>query len=85
MRSPYILEIYRKAMRSYTPLPCQGNVVLFSGHSYTEKLRRKWFDLCGAKLTIDEVPGDHHTVLEEPNVGVWAQKLKSYLDAAQHG
>jgi len=83
MRSPYILDIYRKAMRSYTPRLYGGNVILFAGDGYSQTLRQKWFELCCAKLTIHQVPGDHSSVLVEPNLGQWAKKLKTCLDEAQ--
>ena len=84
LRSSYILDVYEKAMRCYTPQQYKGNVMLFSGNSYSENLRRRWFDLCGAELKIHAVRGDHHTVLEEPNVGIWAKELKTCLDRREH-
>ena len=85
LRSSYILEIYDNAISSYTTRRYEGNVVLFSGHSYSQSLRRQWFDLYGAELKIHEMQGDHHTVLEEPNVGIWAKELKTCLDRREHG
>jgi thioesterase domain-containing protein len=84
MRSPYILEVYRKASRNYKPPPYRGNVVLFLGEYYSQNLRRRWLDLCGGKLTIHEIPGDHTSVLrEEPSLASLAKELNPCLDEAQ--
>jgi amino acid adenylation domain-containing protein len=83
IRSPYILEIYRKAMRNYTPSQHNENVILLRTQDYSDRLRTKWSDLCRGARVDREVPGDHVTVLNEPNIGVWAKELKKQIDAAR--
>ncbi len=83
IRSPYILEIYRKAMRNYTPSQHNENVILFLTQDYSDRLRTKWSDLCRGARVDREVPGDHVTVLREPNIGVWAKELKKHIDTAR--
>jgi aspartate racemase len=82
IRSPYILEIYRKAIWHYTPSQHNENVVIFWTQDYSDRLRSKWSDLCRGARAFHEVPGDHVTVLNEPNVGVWAKEIKKYIDTA---
>ncbi|MGZ9260897.1 MAG: amino acid adenylation domain-containing protein [Candidatus Binatia bacterium] len=83
MRSPYILEIYRKAMRGYAPRPYLGNLVIFCQDEYPEQSRLKWSDPNRALTQVYKMPGDHTSVLQEPNVGYWAKTLKSCLDVVQ--
>jgi thioesterase domain-containing protein len=83
MRSPYILEIYRKAIRRYEVQPLNENIVLFVTHDFPENLRINWSVRSTGSVTIHEVPGDHTSVLDDIQVKVWAEKLKSCLDAAR--
>ena len=75
------LEIYLKAIRRYTPQPHQESLVVYVTDDYPHRLRLKWRGQSGGNLTVHETPGNHESVLEEPNVGFWARKLKSCLDA----
>jgi thioesterase domain-containing protein len=85
LRSPYILEIYQNARRRYSPRSFEGNTILFLTGSRPQDLRLKLFGQTAIAPKIHDVPGDHHTVLEEPNVGVWAKALKAYLDREGYG
>lgn len=84
LRSPYILAIYQRAIQSYVPRPYQGRLVIFCDDDYPEPLRRAWSDSNQEQTTIYNVPGSHTSVLEEPNVGYWANKLKSCLDTLEN-
>jgi len=42
---------------------------------------RDWDRLAAEVTHVHEVPGaGHHTIVNEPYVGIWAKKLDSYLD-----
>ena len=84
LRSPYILKIYHRAIQSYVPRPYEGRLIIFCDDDYPEPLQLAWSDPNRDQTTIYNVPGSHTSVLEEPNVGYWASKLKSCLDTLQN-
>lgn len=83
LRSRYILEIYRRAIESYTVKAYSGNIVLFFSHDYPQHLRMNWSKRSAGSVTLDDVPGDHLSVLEEINVKVWAERLASCLESLE--
>lgn len=38
-----------------------------------------WGALTAGSLTVQEIPGDHFTLVREPNVQVLAEQLKNHL------
>jgi acyl transferase domain-containing protein/thioesterase domain-containing protein len=76
------------AERAYTPQPYAGPVVLFRA---TERSLRGtdveagWRRLAAGHFTIVDVPGQHGTILEEPNVQFLAAELRKWLDSAERG
>ena len=84
LRSPYILKIYHRAIQSYVPRPYEGRLIIFCDDDYPEPLQQAWSDPNRDQTTVYNVPGSHTSVLEEPNVGYWASKLKSCLDTLQN-
>jgi amino acid adenylation domain-containing protein len=83
MRSSYILDIYRQALRAHTAKPLDVNMVLFVTNDFAQDLRSDWCKRSIGRLAVYPVPGDHATVLSEPYVGGWAEKLRSCLNSAQ--
>jgi thioesterase domain-containing protein len=41
-----------------------------------------WEKLLTGSLAVHEIPGDHLTMLDEPTVEIFAQQLKTCLEAA---
>jgi len=77
-------EAFLLALRNYTPLPYQGDAILFRAKdelvSYSDETLG-WGDLVQGKLEIREVSGDHDTILYEPHIGMLARVLNSCLQA----
>ncbi len=70
------------AVRSYRMRPYDGVAVLFAASRYTWDRKdwdAGWRALIRGGLEIEPVPGLHHEILEEPNVGVLARQLSGYL------
>ncbi|MFC4530457.1 non-ribosomal peptide synthetase [Sphaerisporangium dianthi] len=44
-----------------------------------------WTGLAGARLSVELVPGDHHTVMRPPAVAVLAERLATLLGTCQEG
>jgi thioesterase domain-containing protein len=81
LRSPYILDIYRKALRSYVPKPYTGRVVIFkTGGPYAPPF--DWLELNHGDLELHQSTGEHMDLRKEPQIGRWAQRLKESLDRA---
>ena len=80
LRSGYILDVYRRALRSYTPQRYRGNAAIFksAGPGYWPPL--DWTKLITGQLEIHEERGNHTDMTTEPLVAVWAARLKTTLD-----
>ncbi len=91
---------FRKAVASYPPQSWNGPVTLFRPplDRHWKVSRGRWVSRereyvypdndWGAWLTrlaVQEVPGDHDSMVLEPNVRVLAQRMRACLDAAERG
>jgi thioesterase domain-containing protein/acyl carrier protein len=87
-------RFYKRARNSLQPMdqftskPYTGKVILFRATDNLTYLYRYppdlgWSSLLSGELEIYDVPGNHMTILEEPNVQVLSQKLRTCLDLAQ--
>jgi thioesterase domain-containing protein len=82
LRSPYILKVYRRAMRSYMPVIYPGRLIIFQA-SEDSRDPQGWSNLAAGGVDIRDVPSGHENVLKEPHLRVWAEQLKSCLQTAQ--
>jgi amino acid adenylation domain-containing protein len=75
-----------RATRAYVPAPSSHRLVQFrAAHksvSVAYEPRWLWEQLV-PKVDLHQVPGDHYTILREPNVQTLARKLAGYLRQAQ--
>ena len=70
------------AIRSYRLRPYGGDAVLFAASRYDGDHRDAlggWRKLIAGDLAVEPIPGLHHEILEDPHVGVLAQKLAGRL------
>jgi thioesterase domain-containing protein len=79
-------EIRQYARDNYRAEPYAGDIILFRaldryGPAYSMDEYLGWRDITRGTLTIHDVPGDHYSMLNPPNVEVFAQKLRIYLPA----
>jgi amino acid adenylation domain-containing protein len=79
-----VLESNLQATKIYSPQVYQGRATLFwceYQSLYIEKYPDLgWGNLIGEGVDTVFIPGEHLSLLEEPHVRVFAQKLKSTLD-----
>jgi acyl-CoA synthetase (AMP-forming)/AMP-acid ligase II/thioesterase domain-containing protein len=64
-----------------------GDIILFRalnryGPAYSMDEYLGWRDITRGSLKVHDVPGDHYSMLNPPNVEVLAEKLRAYLPAA---
>ena len=73
----------RYAALHYHPRVYPGRITLFQ--PVTRPLRRwhdplfGWGELAAGGVDLQQIPGDHNTMFEEPNVGVLAHRIKGCL------
>jgi aspartate racemase len=79
LRIAYIVDIYGQALRSYVPQPYPGPAIYFKLKNRSRDPRLDWDRLLTGKLDVYELAGDHHDLVEEPSVRLWAEKLKDAL------
>jgi amino acid adenylation domain-containing protein len=82
-----IARIYRRAMAGYQPKPWPGRgLLLVSQDDWESNAYRQHDDTLGARhifqggVTVVNVPGDHVSVLEEPNLPELAARLNVGLE-----
>jgi len=83
LRSPYILDVYGQATRSYKPQPYSGHIVLFKAQLGSYRPELNWLQLARGPIEVHEYPCDHMALREEPLVRHWAALLKESLDRVQ--
>ncbi len=81
LRSPYIMDIYRRALRVYTPQRYSGRVLIFKCGRMPYRPEMDWTDLTSAEIQIYEGAGGHTELTKEPCVSVWAIRLRDSLDS----
>jgi len=76
------------ALRRYTPRMYTGSIALFqagdqlSGEPVSAK-ESGWRALAGGGLTVHTLPGNHYTLLREPNITLLAEQLQAHLRAVE--
>lgn len=78
-----LLEFREYAFNSYKPQPYPGRAVLFRAmeESHFSTLEN-WNELLLEGLDIYDIPGDHLSILQEPNVPLLAEKMRVHIDRA---
>jgi len=82
LRSDYIIDIYRKALRSHVPQPYPGRVTIYKTVSMQYSGPRDWQRLVTGPLTMYNCDGTHEALMTEPYVRDWAVKLKEAVTQA---
>lgn len=86
--SPYqrVMETNISALMAYVPKIYPGKVTLFKAFEAGKGLYYGWNELAQGGVEEHEICGTHLKMVEEPNVSVLAQKLKTCIErAAQDG
>ncbi|WP_084646991.1 hybrid non-ribosomal peptide synthetase/type I polyketide synthase [Mesorhizobium sp. WSM2561] len=84
-----VAEANRIALRDYTPRAYDSRAVLFAAKKGLRMSTNQsngdlgWKQFARGRLEIQEVPGNHYTMVAPPHVSVLAKKLNTYLN--RHG
>jgi amino acid adenylation domain-containing protein len=83
VRSPYILDLYKRARARYLPQPYRGRTILFKLKSRLYDSVFDWPHVLQGALEIHELDGEHMQLREKSHVPLWAEKLATGLARAQ--
>ena len=83
VRSYYILEVYKRARKSYSPRVFPGRAIYFKSTKQSTYHRDSWQNLMRDGLEVHEVPGDHMDLIKRENIPHWAGTLGSCISKAQ--
>ena len=82
-----VSESNLEALRGYRPLAWDGRIVLFRARAPVVGLFydpvAAWEALARGGVETIPMPGDHVTIIEEPNVAVLAESLRRCVERAQ--
>jgi thioesterase domain-containing protein len=70
------------ALSRYEIRPYSGTVALFTAESGRSRRDSRWKSLL-PKLSVEEVPGDHFTMLRDPHVKSLAERLGHFLSGCE--
>ncbi|BAZ34002.1 amino acid adenylation (plasmid) [Cylindrospermum sp. NIES-4074] len=82
-RQALVKEAARQAIINYNPQIYQNKVTLFRASETPNEYHLGWQDLATGGLEIHEVPGDHRTIIAEPNIRILAENLNSCIEQTQ--
>jgi amino acid adenylation domain-containing protein len=81
-----VLDCNVQAAKEYQPQIFAGKATLFWSEHQNWYIKKHptlgWGDLVADGLDIQQIPGDHVTLMQEPHVRVLAEKLKSSIQEA---
>ncbi|MEE7625164.1 amino acid adenylation domain-containing protein [Methylobacter sp. Wu8] len=76
-----VFEANVRAMNRYVPGQYRGDVrLLHAGSANQEYANGGWAELINGDLSIEAVPGDHYSILRQPNVQFLADKWGDYVN-----
>ena len=84
----HLFEVFKchlLALRRYEPRRYGGSIVLFQASESlpTDPASTKvsdWEPLADGGLNVQAIPGNHYTLMREPNIKILAEQLQSHLD-----
>ncbi len=68
-----------RAMNNYSLQPSDQAVVYFRASETPERFSKLWTKWSGGGIQFHSVPGDHFTMLRQPNVRIIAETLQRYI------
>ena len=82
----YTLAAHRKARKDYLAKVYPDRIIFFENSQPKGNVKKRWAELTAGGLERHIVPGDHRTMLRNPEYAkVVAEKLNTCLDEAQSG
>jgi aspartate racemase len=85
LRNFHIIDTYDKAVMAYRPKPYKGKLTVIKAEHSWGPQEMGWTALAQGGLEVQLVPGDHYTLIEEPNLAVLTERLKPMIAEAEAG
>ncbi|MFO1460890.1 MAG: amino acid adenylation domain-containing protein [Verrucomicrobiota bacterium] len=82
LRTFYITDTYDHAVPMYHPRTYPGRITVFKAERAWGPTDLGWRDLAGGGIDSEIVPGDHYTMIQEPQIEQLSRKLARALTAA---
>jgi thioesterase domain-containing protein len=79
-----VCKAHLRAHRQYKPKPHSGPAVLFLADTPERKQEVQWDSIC-PHLRLEHTPGDHYSMLRQPNVDALARRVGFYLPRGSDG
>jgi thioesterase domain-containing protein len=76
-----VCKAHLAAFSHYVPQAYDGRAVLFQAKQNRRRKNKDWKSI-GPRFIVEQVGGDHYTILRPPHVDELARCLKQYLDNA---
>ncbi|MFN3876243.1 MAG: thioesterase domain-containing protein, partial [Flavobacteriales bacterium] len=83
LRNFYITDTYDKATIAYRPTPWNGRLLVLKAEGSWGPPRMGWEELALGGLTVRVLPGDHYSIIQEPNVAQVALTLKQAAEGTE--
>jgi hypothetical protein len=77
-----LIQAYYEASEIYVPQVYPGKITLFLCQEWQRKNSSTLTNLAAGGLEIQEIPGYHHFLFEEPYIQSLTEKLTACLDRA---
>jgi amino acid adenylation domain-containing protein len=84
LRHFHIIANYHRAIEAYQPPTYQGPVTIFKAVSTPGPDDLGWGALVKGKLDVHVIPGDHYSMIKDPEVQQLVQELSACMDRALH-
>lgn len=82
LRHFHIIDTYDKALQIYTPKLYNGPVTVFKAQKSPGSLDMGWAKLVKGPLHLHELPGDHYSLIKDPEVKQLVKELSISIDLA---
>ncbi|XXT21833.1 amino acid adenylation domain-containing protein [Sorangium sp. So ce429] len=71
-----------RALLSYRPKPYAGDVLLIRAKKQEPRITEGWQSLARGRSAVITIPGDHYSIMREPAVQTWADRLRAHVPVA---
>jgi amino acid adenylation domain-containing protein len=82
-RYTYMMDVLGQARRNYKAKVYSEPAVFFKAEGNPDDPFSIWHKLFDGELDVYPIPGSHRTIAQEPQLKIWAEKLKNQLSKAQ--
>ncbi|MBP8823678.1 MAG: amino acid adenylation domain-containing protein [Flavobacteriales bacterium] len=78
----HIIDNYNRAIMDYRPKPYNGPVTVFKAAGTQGTDDMGWADLVTGHLDVHVLPGDHYSLIKDPEVALLVRELSRCIDRA---